>query len=118
MKLYTREKNDLLLKEYFKGSVFSYRDLIVLAYETNQIDDNDLGAFARLEKKIKKKTFWQKASTFATKLDFLAATLGGPIIGVGYSLTISFVDNLVNKKEAKKADYDHDLFYGNCEMTL
>jgi hypothetical protein len=118
LKLYKKEKNELLLKQYFKGTHFSYRDLITLAYEVGEIDDNELEAFARLETKTKEKTFWQKATKFATKLDFLAASLGGPIVGVGYSLTISLIDSLVNKKEKPKAQYEHDIFYGNCEMQL
>lgn len=118
LKLYSREKHELLSKSYFEGVSFSYPTLLAVAFETGQINDKELSVFSKLEKRAKKKNFWQKATSFLTRLDFLASSLGGPIIGIGYSLTVSFVDSLINKKQADPPKYEHDLFYGNCEMAL
>lgn len=118
LKLYAREKQKLLAKSYFKGANFSYPTLLAVAFETGNMTENELRIFSKLEKKTKSKSFWQKATGFLGRLDFLASSLGGPIIGIGYSLTVSLVDGLINKKQAPPPKYEHDLFYGNCEMTL
>ena len=118
LKIYAKEKKTLISQPYFKGKDFTYRDLVTLAYETNQINDNELNAFARFETKVKKKNFWQKVTGFAARLNFVVSSLTGPVIGIGYSLTISMLDNIVSPKTEKKAEYEHDLFYGNCEMKL
>ncbi len=118
IKLYNREKDAVLAQSYFKGKDFSYRTLLTLSYEVGHIDDNEIEAFAKLEKKTKKKNFWQKVTGFMGRLDFLVSSLLGPVYGISYALTVSFVDQLVQPKVQENPEYKHDLFYGNCEMKL
>ncbi len=118
IKLYNKEKKDLIDKPYFAGKDFSYRNLLILSYETKQMDDKDLEAFGRLEQKTIRKNFWQKLVGFAPRLNFIVSSLAGPVWGLGYSLTASFVSDIVGPKKVEKPKYEHDIFYGNCEMQL
>ncbi len=118
LKLYKKEKNLLLQKDYFRGANFDYRDLMTLGYQTNQVDEKELNGLSLLEKKTVKKNFWQKSVSFLQRLDFLVAAVAGPVVGIGYSIGISILDGKINKKEVKDPSFEHDLFYGNCEQKL
>lgn len=118
LKLYKREKNLLLQNDYFGGRNFDYRDLMTLGFQTFQIDEKELDGLSLLEKKTIKKNFWQESVTFLKQLDFLVAAVSGPVVGVAYSIGISVLDNKVNKKEDEKPNFNHDLFYGNCEEKI
>jgi hypothetical protein len=118
LKLYKKEKNLLLQKDYFRGKNFDYRDLMILGFQTYQIDHKELDGLSLLEKKTIKQNFWQKSVSFLGKLDFLVAAVAGPVVGIGYSIGISILDGKINKKESKDPEFNHDLFYGNCEQML
>ena len=117
LKLYNVEKINLLNTEAFKGKGFQYNDLIAIAYETSHIDDFDIEALEMLKRKIEKESFAQKAVKYAEKADFIVTALTGPLGGFVYVLSLGVLNNFVNK-DKKKADFKHDLFYGNCEMKL
>ena len=118
LKLYKKEKNLLLRKDYFQGRNFDYRDLMTLGFQTNQIDEKELNGLSLLEKKTIKQNFWQKAVSVLGRLDFLVAAVAGPVVGIGYSIGIAVLDGKVNKREKKDPEFNHDLFFGNCEQKL
>ncbi len=118
VKLYSREKSKLLQKDIFKSANFSHRHLIALAYELGKIDDIDLAFFASLEKEVKEKGLLSTVIAKAQKYQILATLVGGPTVGFTYSLFVSLANNIINADEGKKASYNHDLFYGNCEGNL
>lgn len=118
LKLYKKEKNLLLQKDYFQGRNFDYRDLMTLGFQTNQIDEKELNGLSLLEKKTIKQNFWQKAVSVLGRLDFLVAAVAGPVVGIGYSIGIAVLDGKVNKREKKDPEFNHDLFFGNCEQKL
>jgi len=118
LKLYKKEKNLLLQKDYFQGRNFDYRDLMTLGFQTNQIDEKELNGLSLLEKKTIKQNFWQKAVSVLGRLDFLVSAVAGPVVGIGYSIGIAVLDGKVNKREKKDPEFNHDLFFGNCEQKL
>ena len=117
VKLYKREKKELLSTLYAKGLSFSYREHIALAFELGLINEIDLEFFSSLQTKVKEKTIIQKIVSESKKYGIIATALGGPTAGYLYSLVVSFTDSYVNGNE-KRATYKHDLFYGNCGDNL
>lgn len=118
MKLFSREKKELLLKNYFMGKGFSYRDLISLAYETKQIDEQELDFLKMLERETQKRSFIQNVVSTASRYSFVATLLVGPTAGFAYALGITIANNYLNKDEIKLPEYEHDIFYGNCQAGL
>lgn len=118
MKLFSREKKQLLLKPYFSGKGFSYRDLITLAYETKRVDEQGLDFLKMLEKETQKRSFLQNAVGTASRYSFVATLLVGPTAGFVYALGITIANNYLNRDQAESPQYEHDIFYGNCQEGL
>ncbi len=117
VKLYKREKKELLSTIYAKGLSFSYREHVAMAFELGLINEIDLEFFSSLQTKVIEKTIIQKVVSESKKYGIVATALGGPTAGYLYSLIVSFTDSYVNGNE-KKPTYKHDLFYGNCGGKL
>lgn len=118
MKLFSREKTELLQKNFFLGKGFSYRDLITLAYETNQVSELELDFLKMLERETIKRTFIQNVVSTASRYSFVATLLVGPTAGFAYALGITIANNYLNREDAKPPEYEHDIFYGNCQAGL
>ena len=59
-----------------------------------------------------------RANSATIDNDSNSDVVAGPVVGIGYSIGISILDGKINKKESKDPEFDHDLFYGNCEQML
>lgn len=118
MKLFSREKKELLLKNYFMGKGFSYRDLMALAYETKQIGEQELDFLKMLERETIKRSFIQNVVSTASRYSFVATLLVGPTAGFAYALGVTIANNYLNSDDIKPPEYEHDIFYGNCQASL
>ena len=117
LKLYQQEKQNLLDTEAFKGTSFSYKELITAAFELSQITTLEAESLSMFERKIKEKKLWKKGLELAKRMDYIVTVLTSPVGGLVYALSIGIANQYLNPPD-QSPDYKQSLFYGNCEMNL
>lgn len=119
LKLYSIEKEKVKKRLGDKSSFVNFRNLLATAFELSSINKEELEGLFMLEQKVKEESLFEQGFGYAKQYGFIVSSLTIPLVGTVYGLSLGLIEQYFFPPEKQeKKNYDHDLFYGNCEMNL
>ncbi len=120
LKIFSRDIKILSKKELYRGKDLSFRTMLALGFEVGKINSEDLDYLYGIPSLWdRKKSLGEKISNVINKYGFIVPIFTGPIGTYVYFLGLSIMNTTINRKKDKlnsEGDFEHDLFYGNCDL--